>query len=110
MEGISQKLDDLRSALAGGVASVELSAAKSLIASFKGQLEGSSEPALTRVAADLGGLHEALSASPLDPATIGQHLSKVGSSVSEVAAMPGAPSVLGDISDKLRSEGTKLSG
>ncbi len=110
MEGISQKLDDLNSALASGVAAIEIGAAKGVIATWKGQLAGSDNPALAQVGSDLGGLHEALSAQPLSPATIGQHLSKVGASVQAVSSHSGAPAVLATIASKLSSEGQKLSG
>ena len=79
------ELDDTISALSGGITSLSPTTAISNIEGWESKLQATGKPALTGIAADLNALRAELSSGRLDGAAIGQLLSSLGKSTTDVA-------------------------
>ena len=105
MSNDNPTVDGTVSALEGGVTSLPISAAVSNIEGWQTKLEGSDDPAVQALSAQLGELSAALQTQPLDGAEIGRLLTSLGEGTSSVA---GGDAQLSSLGSLLKRAGSSL--
>ena len=108
---IGSQIDDTTSALSGGLTSVPLDAAASLVSKWHSTLKGTGNAHLESIADDLAHLGKHLTAGGFDPKELGTLLSGLGTKVTTVAGTQSGmvATSLTKLSAALSSAGSQLS-
>ena len=105
MSNDTPTVDGTVSALEGGVTSLPLGAAVANIEGWQTKLEGSDDPAVQALSAQLGELSAALQTQPIDPAEVGRLLTSLGEGTASVA---GGDAQLTSLGNLLKRAGSSL--
>lgn len=105
MSNDNPTVDGTVSALEGGVTSLPLEAALANIESWQTKLQGSDDPDVQALSAQLGELSAALQTQPIDPAEVGRLMTSLGEGTSSVA---GGDSQLSSLGNLLKQAGSSL--